>query len=51
MGKTAAERRALLMSACPSMAIIHVGEKTTVISDVNRGDAIKPKVDCDRQRE
>ncbi len=49
MGKTAAERRALLMSACPSIAIIHVGEKTTVISDVDRGDAVKPKADFDRQ--
>ena len=37
MGKTAASLRAL-MGACPSMAIIHVGEKTTVIKDVDRNE-------------
>ena len=37
MGKSAAELRAL-MAACPSMMVIHVGEKTKLISDVDPKD-------------
>lgn len=37
MGKTASSLRKL-MNAAPSIAIIHVGEKTTVIKDADRNE-------------